>query len=147
MLDAESVITTATDGLICKLAERREISRSRMQEILGKDNPYPKAKRLIRDIAAINQAGARLIKADLLAMFDDILDPHPEPVTDAELHGELNDAVQARLRNAPVAVRLKEDREALEIISRDISEIENEVVPIRAEMAAAVEAKRRNGHK
>jgi hypothetical protein len=82
-----------------------------------------------------------------MAMFDDILNPDTEPVTDAELHGELNDAVQAKLRNAPVAIRLKEDREALEVISRDISEIENEIVPIREEMRNAVEAKRRNGHK
>jgi hypothetical protein len=146
MLDAKSVITTATKGFVEEIAKRREISETRMYEILGKDNPYPKAKILIRDIAQVNQAGARLIKADLMAMFAQILGPETELVTDAELHGELNDVVQARLRNAPKDMRLTEDRQAVDVLNRDIAELERETaVSVRVEMRQAVEQKRRNG--
>lgn len=59
MMDSTSVISQATHGIIKELATDYEVSLSRMYEILGKDNPYPKARRLIRKIARHNQEGAR----------------------------------------------------------------------------------------
>ncbi len=143
MRDAESVITEATKDIIDELMADYEIKRTRMYEMLGDQCTYPKTKVLIRRIAAHNQAGARLIKADLDAMFADILDPIEDEVSDAELHGELNDAVQAKLRGAPKCIRMKEDREAMEVLSRDIARLESPVVPIRSAMRSVIE--RRNG--
>lgn len=143
--DAASVITDATEEIVQALADDYEVSLPRMYEMLGRQCFYPKTKVLIRRIAAHNQEGARLIKADLMAMFDDILDPVTETVTDAEMHEQLNDAVQARLRDAPRAIRLRENREALEVLSRDIADLEQPVVPVRQQMQEAIE--RRNGQK
>jgi hypothetical protein len=148
MQDATDVICAAAKGFTEQIAKRREISERRLYEILAKDNPYPKAKRLIRDIAALNPAGARLIKADLMALFDECLEPDPSEVSADELIKDLNDAELAKVSNAPKAIRLRKDREAIEVLCRDIAEIENEssgVAPVREDMRAAVE-KRRNGH-
>jgi hypothetical protein len=145
MKDAESVITEATEGIIDKLMADYEVKKTRVYEMLGDQCVYPKAKVLIRRIAAHNQAGARLIKADLEAMFADILDPIHEEVSDAELHGELNDAVQARLRHAPKQICMKEDREALEVLNRDLTRLESPAVPIRTVMKEVVA--RRNGNR
>lgn len=146
MQDPQSVIVEATKGFVEELAKRNEVGLRRMYAILESDW-YPKAKRRIRDIGAVNPDGARLIRCDILAMFDDILGPETEPVTDAELHEELNDAVQAKLRHAPKCVELKEDREAIGVLTRRICEIEKEdKPPVRVEMARAVEQKRSNGH-
>jgi hypothetical protein len=140
MRDAESVITEATEGIIDKLMAEYEVKRSRIYEMLGDQCCYPKTKVLIRRIAAHNQEGARLIKADLDAMFADILDPIEDEVSDAEMHAQLNDAVQAKLRKAPKAIRLKENREAIEVLTRDTSDLEGPGV-------VSVVITRRNGHK
>jgi energy-converting hydrogenase A subunit M len=98
MKDAHSVITAATDGCVGKLAQRREISERRMHEMLGDQCVYPKSKRLIRDIAAVNQTGARLIKADLDAFWQDVLGPaEPDTVSIQELHKEAYEAIDALL--------------------------------------------------
>jgi hypothetical protein len=148
MKDALSVITAATEGIVENLRKDYEVEKTRMYEMLGAQCVYPKAKVLIRRIAAHNQKGARLIKADLMAMFDDILEPDDCDVTFAEFVKETNDAQNAKLSNAPKCERLKEDREALDVIHRDMANLEREtVVSVRVEMRQAVEAKRRNGHK
>jgi hypothetical protein len=126
MKDASSVITTATSGIVDKLAVRREISLRRMHEILGPDNPYPKAKRLIRDIAEFNTHGVRLIKADLDAMFLDLLltgDGEAELVTAAEVHKEAFEAVDAILTGKSAAVQLEELRELIAVAELKISGI------------------------
>lgn len=98
MKDAYSVITDATHGIVPRLARRREISERRMHEILGDQCTYPKTKRLIRDIAAVNQAGARLIKADMDAFWHDVLDPaEGDEVSIQELHKEAYEAIDALL--------------------------------------------------
>lgn len=145
MRDAESVITEATKDIIDELMADYEVKRTRMYEMLGEQCTYPKTKVLIRRIASRSQAGARLIKADLDAMFADILDPIEDEVTDAEMHGELNDAVQAKLRGAPKCIRMEEDREAMEVLTRDLNRLETPIVPVRSVMRAVIE--RRNGHK
>lgn len=111
MQDPKSVITTAAKGLVRDLAEEFEVSESRMYEILSKDNPYPRTKRLIRAIGRVNPEGARAIKADLDAMFSQILN-EVEPVDLAAFHKETTEAFHAMLAGEPRDVQLKELREA-----------------------------------
>jgi hypothetical protein len=117
-----------------------------MYEIFGKDNVYPKAKILIRDIAQVKPGRSPIDQGRSNGDVCEILTRTRNLVTDAELHGELNDVVQARLRNAPKDMRLTEDRQAVDVLNRDIAELERETaVSVRVEMRQAVEQKRRNG--
>ena len=126
MRDPKSVITAAAKPVFDELVKEYEVSDSRMYEILSKDNPYPKAKRLIRAVGRYNPAGARLIKADLDAMFTDILDEETiKAPTDAELAKELHDVIHARLAGLTRAERLAECREALAVIHSEMAAIEN----------------------
>jgi hypothetical protein len=122
MMDAHSIITHATHGIAKELADDYEVSLSRMYEILGKDSPYPKAKRLIRKIARYNQDGARLIKADLDAFFAEILTVIAEPTLE-ELHREAFEAVDSVLSGKPIAVQEKELIELLSICQQKLAGI------------------------
>ena len=113
-MDSTSVISQATHGIVKELAEDYEVSGSRMYEILGKDNPYPKARKLIRRIARHNQEGARLIKADLDALFTDVLEEHEAPSLE-DLHRESFEAIQSLLCNKPKSVKEAELRELIAI--------------------------------
>jgi hypothetical protein len=124
MLSEHSVITHATRGFVEELASIREITPRRMYEQLGDQCCYTKTKLLIRDIAIVNPDGARLIQADLNAMFAQILDSETSPVDAAELHKELNDPVQAKLRNDCISVRLFECRQARAALDREINALE-----------------------
>lgn len=124
MQDAYSVITHATVGFVERLAAEREISLRRMYEILGKDNPYPKAKRLIREIGKLNPKGVREIRADMDAMFADILGGEDREVTAAELHKEAFEAVDAMLENKSAAEQLMELRELVAVAQMKIEGIE-----------------------
>jgi hypothetical protein len=106
MRDPNDVITHAVNGCTKQLAAEYEVSLSRMYEILSTDNPYPKAKRLIRKIGRVNPEGVRLIKADMEALFADILDDREACL--ADLHRESAEAVQSVLENRPEAVQRKE---------------------------------------
>jgi hypothetical protein len=125
MKDAKCVITEATKGIVDKLADRRGITYRRMSEILGPDNPYPKAKWLITDIAEFNSHGVRLIKADVDALFDSLLGKEPcEDVTDADLNREAFEAIDAVLRGKCAADQLRELRELVAVCEKKISAIE-----------------------
>lgn len=144
MRDAESVITEATADIIDELMADFEVKRSRMYEMLGDQCSYPKTKVLIRRIAGRSQAGARLIKADMDAMWADILNPVTEPVSDAVMNKELDEAMQKKLEDAPAAERLKENREAIAVLDKECEYLENKNVrPIRERMHDAVEKNRR----
>lgn len=124
MKDAHSVITEATKGIVEKLANRREVSLRRMHEILGADNPYPKAKVLIRDIAAENPHGAWLIKADLDTLFRELLGDEAAEVTAVDLHKEAFEAVDAVLQGLSAADQKRELRELIAVAELKISGIE-----------------------
>lgn len=126
MQDAKSVITEVAKGIAPKMAAEMEISLARMYEILGKDNPYPKAKRLIRLIGKLNPAGARLIKADLDIMFAEIFNENTEQVTVNRLHREAFEAINALMENLSVADQLRELRELIAVASRKMSLVEQE---------------------
>lgn len=114
MMDSTSVISHATKGIVSELANDYEVTVQRMYEILGKDNPYPKVRKLIRSIARHNQEGARLIKADLDALFTDVLEDSVKASLE-DLHRESFEAVQALLADKPRAVKEAELRELIAI--------------------------------
>jgi uncharacterized protein with ATP-grasp and redox domains len=124
MQDARSVITHATAKHVGELAQEMEVGLSRMYEILGKDNPYPKCKRLIRKIAKVNLAGVRPIKADMMALFDELLRDDDRDVTAAELHKEAFEAVDAMLSGKSADEQIQELRELVAIAQLKISGIE-----------------------
>lgn len=115
MMNASDVIPAASHGIIKELAAEYDVSLARIYEILGKDNPYPKAKRLIRAIAHHNQSGARLIKADLDAMFRDILTSEMRTPTAVDLHKEAFEAVQSVLQGKSPAEQKQELRELIAV--------------------------------
>lgn len=117
MLDAQSVITHATHGIVKDLASENEISLQRMYERLGDQCVYPKAKQLIRQIGRLNPQGALLIKADLDALFEAVLGEQPEPTVE-ELHKEAFEAIQSVLAGKPKAVKVKELTELVAIAQR-----------------------------
>ena len=147
MLDAHSVITQAVNGHTLELARHMEISSSRLHQKLGPDCVYPKTKRLIRDIHAVSPEGTSLIKADLDAMFEELLGNGSGDIDDAELHAELFDAMHAKLKDMPRAIRLKECREAVVALNKEIGSLEKQDIPIREFSHAAVAQYRRNGNR
>lgn len=131
MIDAANVIGIATHGIVKDLAEDYEVSLSRMYEMLGGQCNYPKAKKLIRAIARHNQAGARLIKADLDAMFTDILEEADEPSLE-DVHKECFEAVDSILRNKPLPEQKTELLELVDICQRKLEGIERNCQRLRA---------------
>lgn len=125
MKDALSVITDATRGFVTKLAQRREISERRMHEQLGDQCCYPKTKLLIRDIAAVNQHGARLIKADIDALFADVLEQtEVEDISLTRLHKEAFEAIDALLADKPPAECMRELRELIAVAQQKLEGME-----------------------
>ena len=125
-MDSANVIAQATAGIVEPLADEMEVSIRRCYEILGKDNPIPKAKRLIRKIAHLNQNGARLIKADFDSMFAEILKPATGTLTAADLHKEAFEAIQAILHNKSKADRARELRELITVAQSMLEGCEDE---------------------
>jgi len=116
MQDSGNVIAAATKGIIDPLAKELDVSARRMYEMLGDQCVYPKSKRLIRAIAMHSQSGARLVKADLDAMFAEILTPNnTSRLSAVDLHREAYEAVSALLENKPFAVKKSELRELIAI--------------------------------
>lgn len=127
MMDSNSVITHAAKHIVEKLSKEYEVTLSRMYEILGKDNPFPKAKRLIRAIARHNQPGARLIKADMDAMWSEILQPIASEQASLEvLHKESFEAIQACLTNKPRWVRAIQLRELIAVAQSMLEQTEKD---------------------
>lgn len=129
MMDSTSVISLAVDGIVKELAHEYGVSLTRMYELLGKDNSYPKTKKLIRRIGRHSQPGARLIKADLDAMFADILEEAEEPSLE-DMHRECYEAVDSVLRNRPLAEQKTQVLELLEICQRKLRGIERKLQPV-----------------
>jgi uncharacterized protein with ATP-grasp and redox domains len=129
MQDSESVITQATKGIVDDIRDELEVKQARIYEILSKDNPYPKAKRLIRAIGRRDKSPdkwrVRLIKADLDAMFNEILGEDVPDIGVAEVHKESSEFVQAVLEKKPKAVILNEARDLSAAANKVIAVLEN----------------------
>lgn len=72
----------------------------------------------------MNPAGVRPIKADMDALFADLLADDAAEVTAAELHKEAFEAVDAMLSGKPAGEQLKELRELIAVSQLKISGIE-----------------------
>lgn len=125
MQDAHSVITSAASGHVGDMAREMEVGDRRMYEILGKDNPYPKAKRLVRVIGKFNKQGVREIKADFNAMIDDVLgDDVPRVPSVREIHKEAFDVIDAELEGKPPAEQKQQIRELIAVLNLKLEGIE-----------------------
>lgn len=123
MMDSHSVISEVTAGHVKELASEYDVTISRMYEMLGEQCNYPKTKKLIRKIAKVNPEGVWLIKADIDAMFLDLLESAGE-VSVAELHKESTEAVQAELEGKSPSDRARELREAIATMQRQLIHVE-----------------------
>lgn len=136
MRDSASVITQAVKGVdIHDLAFAMDVTPSRMYEILSTSCPYPRMKILIRAIGKFSAKGARLIRADLDTMFEDILGETMPETNEVELHREAFEAVQACLEHRSRADRIKELRELLVVTQTMLNEIEHEDAPTLRQFA------------
>lgn len=119
-----SVITQAVDGIGVKLAKLYDLSVGRLYQILEANN-YDKTKRLIRFIGLIDKERVRPIKADLDSLFIEIFgEVEPVEISVADLHSELNDVIQARLKGLSNAERLRECWEAVTALNSEIQSLE-----------------------
>jgi uncharacterized protein with ATP-grasp and redox domains len=126
MRNSTDVIAEVVNGKGPELALVLEVSKSRCYEILSTDNPYPKAKRLIRAIAQIVDARSiAVIKADLDAMFDELL-CDGDCITTAELTRELFEGGQSVVEEKPIAEQKKELRETIAAASRRLRDLEHD---------------------
>jgi len=125
MRNAEDVITTAVNGYTEELAAEYEVSTARMYQLLSTHCSYPKTKILIRRIAGLTQAGARLIKADIDALWADVLhDIDPLEASVQELHKESSEAVQSVLNNDPIADQKNELRQAMAATAKVLQKLD-----------------------
>lgn len=127
MQNSNSIITLAVEGIGVKLAELYDLSVARLYQILEADH-YGKTKRLIRFIAAIDKSRIRLIKADLDALFSELLGQDKTVEVDcAYLHGELSDVIQAKLKKLAPSERLRECLEARIALDAEIAVLKQEL--------------------
>jgi len=138
------VIAEALNGHAKELAKEMEVSLPRCYEILSKDCPYPKAKLLIRKIGRINKQGIWVIKADMDALFDDLLGEAPR-VTVADVNKEAFEYVQAAIEDKPKATQKKELRDLIAKASQMLQRL-NQPDFVPADVVANFKA-RRNGTK
>jgi hypothetical protein len=119
MLDSHSVISQATAGIVKDIATDYDVSVQRVYEMLGPQCVYPKTKRLIRSIGRVNPDGVRLIKADMDALFAQILgESVTETPTVSKLHKEAFEAIDSLLEGKSGAEQLKELRELGAVVSQ-----------------------------
>lgn len=134
MRDAKLVTTEAAKGLTDKLAEFWEVSTSWVSEFFGKDNPYPKFRRMVRAIAGVTKGRERrrrlmIIKVDFNAFIDELIgDASGKGEVEAcVLCDELYDVMRTKMAKMSPAERLKELREADAIIQQEINALTKEV--------------------
>lgn len=127
MQDSSSVIVQAADGFARDLARRYDVSLPRMYEILGRDNPYPKAIRLALAIGAVNPAGLLLIRDDFVRRCESVEVETPT-ITLPELNGALHDVPQSILENKSPGDRKREILEAISALYRELHQVDRRAV-------------------
>ncbi len=125
MQDSNDVIVQAADGFVKQLAGELDLSLARMYELLGKDNPYPKAWRILRAIGHHNPEGLRFIQSDFNRRCEALLNDLPSTSV-AQINKELHDVTQAELEQQPAARRRTEILEAIAILQARLAQIEVE---------------------
>lgn len=125
MQDSNDVIVQAADGYAKLLAEDLDVSLSRVYELLGRDNPYPKAWRILRAIGRRNPDGLRFIQSDFNRRCEAVLTNLPL-TTLAEVNKELQDVTQSELEQTPVEKRKTEILEAIAILQARLAHLESQ---------------------
>jgi hypothetical protein len=125
MKDSNDVIVQAADGFTKQLADDLDISLARMYELLGRDNPYPKAWRILRSIARHNPDGLRLIQSDFNHRCEALLQDQPATSV-ARINKELHDVTQSELEQKPPAERRTEILQAIAILQARLAQLELE---------------------
>ena len=128
MQDSHLSTVHASEGHAKQLAHAFQVSLARMYEILSKDNPEPKFKRLVREISLVNPHSIAEIKADFGAFCDSLIErlPSARPHI-AELHRECSEAVQARLEQKPLRTQRNETLQAIAKLQSDLRCINREL--------------------
>ena len=127
MQNPNSVITQAFDGVVLEVSNELAISDKRVYEMLGRDNPYPKAWRLFNALGRIQPDRLRLIQADFNARCSRILDKDKSVSTLTTLHKELSEVIQAAIEKAPKNQRKKEINEAIAELNKQLEQCDREV--------------------
>jgi hypothetical protein len=121
-VDSNDVVAEAATPCIKGLMIELDVKTARMYEMLSKDNPYPKLWRILRPLGRLNPDGLRLVQADFNARCEALLS-QTSPVTGAQLHKELSEAVQSSLARLPVVEQRRELTEARMIIDARLAEL------------------------
>lgn len=124
MLDPNSVMTQAFDGYVTDVADELGLSYQRVNEMIGKDNPYPKVWRLINPLGRLNADRLRMLKADFNARCERILRDDKTPSTASTVHKEFTEAMQTILDKAPRHERKKEILEAIAELEKELEKCE-----------------------
>ncbi len=119
MQDANSVMTQGFDGLVREVSIEIGITDKRLYELLGKDNPYPKLWRLLNPLGRLDFDRLLIIQADFNARVFRLRDKKAV-ASDADLHKELADAMQAVLQKLPKADRKCEILEAIAELNKQL---------------------------
>lgn len=125
MQDSTNVIVQAAQGYVDGLRQELDVTLTRMYEILGNDNPYPKVWRILRPLGRLNPAGLRSVQLDFNARCAAIL-TKPRCTTDARLHKELNEAIQAALSKAPPCEQRTQIIEAMAELEARLAELDRQ---------------------
>jgi hypothetical protein len=118
-------MAAATHGYVKGLADDLDVRLARMYELLSKDNPYPKLKRILGPLGRRNADGLRLVQADFNAWCDSVLSDSAPAVSTAELHKELNEVIQAELDKKPTAVQRVEIRQAISLLVKRMDQLDS----------------------
>ncbi len=112
MQNPNSVMSQAFDGYVTEIADELGISYQRVNEMLGRDNPYPKCWRLLNPLGRTAPNRLRHIQADFNARCERILGGDKTPTSTSALMKELHEAIQKVVDNAAACDRKKELLEA-----------------------------------
>lgn len=123
MQSPNDIIALAANGQVKQIAEALEVSLSRMYELLSRDNPYPKLRRILRPLGLFNPDGLRMVQSDFNAFCASILGECEEHISGATLHKELNEAIQCHLNKAAIADQRREISEAIAVLQKRLLEL------------------------
>jgi len=125
MLDPNSIMTQAFDGYVTDVADELGLSYQRVNEMVGKDNPYPKLWRLINPLGRMDHSRLRMIRADFNARCARILRADKTPSSASTVHKEFTEAMQKILDRAPKHERKKEILEAIAELEKELEKCDD----------------------